>query len=38
MQDLEGEYLFTGVVSFHPQRRNANDVANEGKVEKSEAV
>ena len=32
---LEGNYLFTGVVSvtlnFHPQGRNVNDVTNEGK-------
>ena len=33
--ELEGNYLFTGVVSvtmnFHPQGRNVNDVTNEGK-------
>ena len=38
---LEGNYLFTGVVSvtlnFHPQGRNVNDVTNEGEVERSEA-
>ena len=32
--NLEGNYLFTGVVSvtlnFHPQGRNVNDVTNEG--------
>ena len=35
IKTLEGDYLFTGVVSvtlnFHPQGRNVNDVTNEGK-------
>ena len=39
MKKLEGNYLFTGVVSvtlnFHPQGRNVNVVTNEGEKLKS---